>query len=232
MVTKFEEREKAKKLRKEGQSVSQIASFLAVAKSSVSIWVRDIRLSERQHVALKQKTHSAAAELLRKNSRQKTKEVETNALMALATSEFYSQMQNKLFLIGLSLYWGEGQKRSHGVVAFDNTDPNMIKFMMQFFKVICKVNLNDFRGYIHIHPEQSTKDAEKYWSRVTGIPLTQFYKTYTKVPKSSKSLKNNLKHGTFRISICNTKLHKKILIWINLLSMVGAKGFEPLTPSV
>lgn len=44
------ERQKARELRLEGLSVNKIAELLSVAKSSVSLWVRDIRLPEKQKI--------------------------------------------------------------------------------------------------------------------------------------------------------------------------------------
>ena len=37
----------------EGRSIKEIASLLGVSRSSVSLWVRDIPLTEEQHLALR-----------------------------------------------------------------------------------------------------------------------------------------------------------------------------------
>ena len=85
---------------------------------------------------------------------------------------------------------------------------------MKFFREICKVPKSKFRGYIHIHPHLDKKIAENFWSRISGIPLNQFYKTYQKPNKSSKNKKDTLPFGTFDIYICDTKLRLKIMGWI------------------
>ena len=50
---KSKEREDARRLRKqEGRSVKEIAAILGVSVASVSIWVRDVRLTKKQRMAL------------------------------------------------------------------------------------------------------------------------------------------------------------------------------------
>lgn len=47
---KTEQREAARELRRQGRSVNEIVRELGVAKSSVSLWVRDVELTaEQQH---------------------------------------------------------------------------------------------------------------------------------------------------------------------------------------
>src|SRR5205809_742547 len=51
---KTREREEARRLRVvEGRSVREIANLLAVSRGTVSLWVRDIELSETQHAVLR-----------------------------------------------------------------------------------------------------------------------------------------------------------------------------------
>jgi predicted transcriptional regulator len=47
------ERERAKSMRRrEGRSIKEIAGLLGVSKSSVSLSVRDVELTDEQHAAL------------------------------------------------------------------------------------------------------------------------------------------------------------------------------------
>jgi predicted transcriptional regulator len=53
---KTKERSQARKLRAErGYSIKQIAALLRLSTSSVSLWVRDIELTEEQHQALRER---------------------------------------------------------------------------------------------------------------------------------------------------------------------------------
>ena len=123
--------------------------------------------------------------------------------------------QKDLFIIGITLYWAEGRKAARGSVTFSNSDPRAIKTMMRFFREICDVPNDKFRAQIHIHQHLDAKAAEAYWSNISRIPLTQFFKTYRKPNKSSLNKKDSLPYGTFDIYVCNTGLFLKIKGWIN-----------------
>lgn len=84
---------------------------------------------------------------------------------------------------------------------------------MRFFSIVCKVPDAKFRGYIHIHPHLNYRQAERYWSDVSGIPLEQFFKTYRKPNKSSQSKKNSLPFGVMDIYVLDSKLFLQICGW-------------------
>jgi transposase-like protein len=56
LFMKRAERERARELRRAGHSVKEICRELGVAKSSVSVWVRDIELTDEQLLALKRRS--------------------------------------------------------------------------------------------------------------------------------------------------------------------------------
>ena len=55
MKAKTKEKEEARALRRDGSSIKEIAESLNVAQSSVSVWVRDIKLSHDQEKTLKER---------------------------------------------------------------------------------------------------------------------------------------------------------------------------------
>lgn len=109
------------------------------------------------------------------------------------------------------LYWAEGAKKYESI-KFSNSDPDMIKFMMRWFREICQVQEVKFKIALHIHSLLIRRDVEKYWSEVTGIPLTQFQKTYIK-QTSLGQRKNILYNGTCVICIYDRDLFRKIMGW-------------------
>lgn len=228
------ERKQARELRQKGLSLKEIQKILNVAKSSLSKWVRDIELTKAQWDILKLRGVNQENIERRRRTRLENEGSKRKLKIQSAIDQISPVSKRDLFLIGVALYWGEGTKKTPGVVGFDNSDPATIEVMMQFFRQFCCVPDSKFRGYLHIHPHLDHKKAEIYWSRVSGIPLSQFYKTYRIPPKSSKNKKDTLPFGTFRISICNTELLLKLKGWINGIQqkMVHAPGFEPGASSV
>lgn len=206
------EREKAIKLRKKGLSIQDIRARLNVAKSSVSLWVRDVKLTEAQLIELKSNSQSRSAVEKRRSSRLYNEAQKRQAIVDEAVKSVSKISDQELWFMGVMLYWAEGGKTQR-TVRFSNGDPEMIKIMMAFFRRICKVPEQKFRGYIHIHPHLDHKKAEEYWSSQSGIPLNQFFKTYRKPNKSSQNKKNSLPFGVFDIYVLDTKLFLKITGW-------------------
>jgi hypothetical protein len=119
----------------------------------------------------------------------------------------------QLKLVGIILYLGEGGKTKR-MVRLANSDPEIIKIMMRFFREICNVPETKFSGYIHTFAHVDINKTEKYWSKITGIPRRRFYKTYIKPSSASQQKRNTLPFGTFDIYVCDTKLFLTIIGWI------------------
>lgn len=210
---KDKERLAARKLRSEGKSMNEIVQMLGVSKASVSNWVREIALSKDQIARLGKRGVEMAVIERRRSTRLTKENARRQDIIDLATDEIKKISTNELRLIGAALYWAEGSKTKRGVVEFCNGDPQMIQLMMKFFTRICEVVPQKFRGYIHIHPHLDVKNAERYWSQITDIPLSQFYKTYCKPNRASKNKKDTLPYGTFSIYVCDTRLWLTLLGW-------------------
>ena len=141
--------------------------------------------------------------------------------MNLAQKDIRSISERDLRLIGLCLYWGEGGKTNQGSARISNSDPAVIMVMMRFFREICMVKEEKFRGHIHIHSHLEAERAESYWSGISGIPRTQFFKTYTKPSVASMNKKDSLPYGTFDIYVCSTKLFLQIIAQIEKIKQLA-----------
>ena len=208
---KYIEKKKALVLRKRGESLKSIASQLGVSKSSVSIWVRDVPLSMEQLKFLGQKGFTSEAIEKRRTTRNANEKIKRDKVMQEGAKNIRALSKNDLRIIGLCLYWGEGGKTVRGMARISNSDPAVIKVMMRFFREICLVEEKKFRGSLHIHSHLESHKAEKYWSTISGIPQSQFYKTYAIPSIASKGKKDTLPYGTFDIYVCSTKLFLEII---------------------
>lgn len=210
------EQKDARKLRALGFSIREIAEKINCAKGSVSKWVRDIPLTPEQIERLELKQDRARAKAANHpNSQKNVWAVIRRDIADSAYAEIPKQCpKGTLKILGSALYWAEGYKRSVNMVSFSNSDPAMIVLMMRFFREICNVPIEKFRGIINIHPHLDKKRAEKFWSIVSRIPLGQFHKTQLGVSKASKHKRDTLPLGTFKIVICDVRLKAKISGWI------------------
>lgn len=214
--------------------MAEIASKLHAAKSSVSLWTRDIYLADDIITRLRSNSHTAEAIEKRRQARLKSEAAKREIISDEAKKSVKPITHHDLWLIGTMLYWAEGGKTQR-TVRFSNGDPEMIKVMMRYFREVCEVEEVKLRGHIHIHEHLDVEAAEDYWSSITAIPKHRFYKTYNKPNISSKGLRNTLPYGVFDIYVANVKLFLQIEAWIAEIAriinrpMVGAAGLEPAT---
>ena len=161
------EKIKAIELRKKGLSVGKIALMLGVAKSTTSLWLRDVVLNKEQKRKLHINQFNSSVIEKRRISRLATEEKKKEDALMKAEYHIRSISKQELRILALGLYWGEGGKTQKGAVRISNSDPEIILIMMRFFREICIVEEGKFRAGIHTHSVSQAKKAELYWSQIT-----------------------------------------------------------------
>lgn len=223
-MAKSELRIQARKMRSRGESVREIAKKLGVSKSSVCLWTRDIILTVEQMEFLKQRRIKGGelgrlkGMLMQKNRRLKTIKVMEKA----GLNKFKNITDKDLFSAGVALYWAEGSKKTRKL-GICNSDPEMVRFMIEWFSKFFNIHSDRLSlrvGINEIHKKRELK-VRKYWSRVTGIPMSQFRKTSFKKVKNLKTYKNFKNHfGTIDLVVLKPgDLYYKMLGLIKGLSL-------------
>ena len=209
---KRREQHRARKMREEGASIKEITVALGVAKSSVSVWVREIKLTPQQKRRLSEKGHALEVIEKRRATRLRNEKARKQEAVDAAAAKICRLSKRELLLFGVAAYWGEGTKKPNSV-EFCNSDPRFIQIMMRFFKDVCSVPRHKFRGRVQLHAHLDAAEAEKYWSRISGIPLAQFQTTAQQRNTASKNKKDTLPLGTFMIGVYDTGLALKLQGW-------------------
>lgn len=204
MAKSFEKLE-ARKLRKKGTSIRDIAARLSISKSSASIWCQDIELTPEQTVILIKNAHDKGmkgrlmgAKMQRDERIQRESNYKTIGIRKVGFLN-----KRELFLVGSALYWAEGSKKSNQLV-FTNSDPVMITLFMRWIteclevdrgRLYCRLMVNQEHGY-------RVKNIERYWSNLTGISLNKFRRTLLRKAKSVKIYENpELYYGTLHMRV-------------------------------
>jgi len=220
-MARLKEKNKALKLRQKGKSIKEIAKELNIAKSTVSVWCRNISLTSEQikKLAAKQLSGSYKGRLKFLERIRNERIKETARLRKEGLKEISKINRRDLFIAGIAMYVSEGvTSSSKDEVSFSNSDPKIILFILRWFKEICKVDNSRFAIQIRINKihKKRVKEVENYWSEVVGIPLTQFTKTILIETKSKKIYPNYNKHyGTVRVMVHRgTQLRRKVNGWI------------------
>lgn len=149
-------------MRVSGFSVNLISKKLNVSKSSVSLWVRDVRVGDSLLIKLKNSVKDPDVVRRRTETRLANELSKRNLIIDKSSAEVGKISDRELWLLGSILYWAEGGKTQRGLVRFTNSDPEMIKIMMCFFRKICKVPETKFRCYLHIYSHLNKRQSEKY----------------------------------------------------------------------
>ena len=216
MKPKLNEKRIVQHFRKQGLSYNEILQKVPVAKSSISLWCRDIELSPEQ----KNRLNKKRAANLQKLSRLGPKAIalkrqkEICKIRKSARKEIQSLTPYEFKIVGAMLYWAEGNKTQGAGIT--NSDPKLIKFVVRWFKEVCGVTPIGLSARLNIHINQSDKRIKKYWSEITKIPLKNFGKSYIK-PEGTGYRKNVLHNGVVRIGVRSEDLRHKIMAWIKAL---------------
>ncbi|HUD43941.1 MAG TPA: hypothetical protein VMR41_00155 [Patescibacteria group bacterium] len=212
---------KAVILRKYGLSYSEILTKVPVAKSTLSLWLRNVELPKKQRYILTERRQAAIKkgwETWRKARIEKT-----NRIKQQAKSEITNIDSKNLWLMGIMLYWAEGTKqKDYNVdqgVCFSNSDPLMIKLFLKWLESCLEIPRQDilFDIYIHEYRKVDSKDVVQYWARSTGFPVSEFGRIYYKKHKLINNRRNIgvAYKGQLRIRVRrSTDLNRKITGWI------------------
>lgn len=209
---KHQEMIEAKKLRKEeGMSITEIAKRLNVAKSSVSLWVRDVPLTSKQQRALLDKNPIYNRQL--NGSRVRKENAKKCRLTYQEEGKEKAKEKSWLHMTGCMLYWAEGSKGRNSV-GFCNTDIQMMKLFMRFLREEMKINEDKFCFSVNMYENNgiTVENVENFWLDQLSLDKKCLRKsTVNKLPKSSKGYKKN-KHiyGVGNIIVNDTQLVQHI----------------------
>lgn len=212
----------AQQLRAKGKTYSEIKKILGIyiPKGTLSAWCRDIKMSLRQkeRIAKINEKNLAKGRVLALKSREQKRGTffkkidEKNKHL-----EKYFHNKNFSKIILAILYLAEGSKSERHSIMFGNSDPFVIRLFIRLLKICYKIDKKKFRCTLQGRADQPISQLEKFWSKITGIPLSQFYSARID-PRSigKKSLKPNYK-GVCRIDYFSAALDLELKRIVQLM---------------
>lgn len=208
-MAKFAQKSEAIKLRQTGLSIKNIAKKVDVSVGSVSVWVRDVVLTE---VQLKQLFKNARdpfygnrIKYINKIKKQTDDKIEK--LKREGIKEIGSLSKRELFLVGVALYWGEGFKKD-SQVGFANSDPKMINLFLKWLRECFNYNIDHLSVRVTLNISHSNRidEIQNYWSKETNIPISIFRKPFYQNVKWQKIYENpNEYFGVLRVKVLKSK---------------------------
>jgi transposase-like protein len=190
------DKNKAIKMRESGMSYSQIKAELGVSKSTLSLWLRDLPLSDTRLRELRD-FNQVRIEKTRLKKQQK-RSMRLDSVANKASVDIGTISNRELLIAGFFLYWAEGGKTKNYTTNLSNTDPVMIR---AFIKWLALIGGSKEKVYVrlHLYSDMTEKKEIEYWSREIDLPQKQFRKSYIKTSKLSDLTYVTKGHGTCNV---------------------------------
>jgi transcriptional regulator with XRE-family HTH domain len=197
--------ERAKEYRLKGYSFNEISKIFKISKSTASLWLRNIPLTEDGRKRLKKISDLGREKAISTNKRKREEILKKiNSNCKVLRGREYGDNDLKLFLS--LMYWGEGGKTGRRV-SFMNSDPAMIKSYLFLFRKAFAINENKIKLLIHIHPYHDENELINFWSRTTGVVKDRIRIYRNK--NSGKNIKKDYK-GCVAVNYNDTKIFSEI----------------------
>ncbi len=196
-------------MRAEGCSVKEIAGTLGVARSSVSVWVRDIALGPDQRAILIYRSRLGpiiAGELKAQRARNVRRGYQDEGRRL-------ARERAGTYAAGCMLYWAEGDK-CRNAVRISNADPEVLVFFRRFldeqFAVAAEkvtISCNLFADHV-----DHQREIENYWLERLCLPASRLRKSMVNIysKHSQKKRTNKLPYGTCKLAVHSTRIVQTI----------------------
>lgn len=171
-------RPNAIQMRKDGKSLIAIEKNLGIPKSTLSGWLKTIRLTKIQKLqlinnkleALKQARIKAS--IWHKQEKVKRlKEAEKLAENLLDKIDINDKSIQELALA--MLYLGEGFKTNREL-GIGNSDPLILKFFIDVYLKNFKVKKRSIKCELHLRADQNPEIIKQFWSKELNLPIENF----------------------------------------------------------
>ena len=200
-------REKARELRRTGATLTEICEQLALGKSTVHGWIKDIPIPQTTRQTEQRRRAGQA-------TRQKHA-----ALRQQWYNEAYAEagevLKNPLLRDFVVLYAAEGYKRNRNQVCICNSNPAIIKVAHEYIR---QLSSNSHLEYLlQCHVDNHERELQQYWAKVLTIRGEEIKVTRKSNAGELSGRKWRSEYGVLTIRVGDTWLRCKIQAWMDYL---------------
>lgn len=207
---------KALELRRSGKSYNEIKQELRIPPSTLSGWLAKSKWSAKIRARLskeaqeKHTIHIRSLNLIRGAYLTKLYEEARGE----AKREFQYFKLHPLFVTGITIYWGEGDKTHGHNVRIANTDPLMIKLFVRFLAEVCGIPKERIRIWILLYPDLDEKQCINFWIKSSGLRKRNFTKS---IIIQGRHKTRRVHFGVCNVGVSSKYLKQKLSVWLQLL---------------
>lgn len=210
-------KEEALALRQSGMSMTVIERRLGIARSTLSVWFRDVKLTEEQRALLVRnsedgwaKARLRAVEVHRAQKSLRLLKAKQEAEKTLEQLELTPAVLDLAFAM---LYFGEGAK--NGNTSLASSDPKILRFVLAVLKKNYGVTSGMIRCDLHLRMDQVSDEIKVYWSNELNIPVERF--KYVAYDKRTEGRPTYEKYKGVCVIICGQiAIQRKLMYLYNL----------------
>ena len=122
--------------------------------------------------------------------------------------------ENKLFGMGIGLYWGEGTKANKGAIRLGNSDPKLIKTFINFLIVIFGIRKTDLKFGLQIFSDIDPGQALDFWTKALKIDKSQFQKPVVTISGSLGTYRKKSQYGVVTVHYNNRKARDLLISFL------------------
>lgn len=207
------DKDQAFELRKKGHSYREIESLLGVSRSTLSEWFRDVEWSRHVRKTNDRRSIAVSREHIGKMNTARKERLDKlyREISDQAAIDFHIYKSEPLFMAGLMIYAGEGDKVTRNLTRISNSEFYLHKIFIRFTLKYMGIKREDLRCALILYPEHDIESCTAKWAEELELAKSQFHKPQVIVGKESK---RRLQFGVGMSILSSTTLKKRVLTWL------------------
>ncbi len=209
-------KERAKKLRAEGKTYSEIKKLLNsdIPKSTLSYWCKDIPLSlsyqEKIDEKIKKGGMKGRAIALLVNKQKREEYLTKIKRKAEKLTPLLKDVRIAKIALAM-LYLGEGGKwKSHRGLLLGSSDPDIVKIYIMLLERCYGIDKRQLKARISYRSDQDIKKLTRFWVEALEISPHQFYKTKPDPRTTGDRTRNEKYKGVCTIYCAGTHIQLEL----------------------
>lgn len=208
-------RQKAVDLREINQlTIDEIAECLAISRTTVFYWVRDIEIPRKPATGAWAKGPPTEAQKKGTLATQKRWRLISEEAYNEGVEEFKGLLLEPTFRDFVCMYIGEGYKRRRTQVSLCNSDPAVVKLAQAW---ITRFSANKVGYSIQNHTDQSLDELRLFWSKELEIDPDEIKFQRKSNSNQLKGRKWRSQHGVLNVHAADTRFRSRLQAWIDLV---------------
>jgi hypothetical protein len=203
-------REKARKLRREKRlTIDELAERLALPRTTIYYWVRDLPIERKPATTGLAKSRAAAV----RSNRRRFKVLRDSAYSD-GLARFPKLSEDPSFRDFVTLFIAEGYKRSRNTVAIANSDPAVMRVAVEWMRRESDRFL-DFS--IQYHADQDLDELRRFWAAEFDIDPSTIRLKWKSNSNGLSGRNWRSKHGVLTVRTHDTYFRARLQAWVDCM---------------